>query len=519
MPWAVRKGGGDCAADKFAVVNKQTGRTMGCHDSKASANKQLAALNANVDETAGGAMHETLTEARPTAGARAVKGKPGRFLIQLITPGWGTSGYYAPDVLEAAAKAKVFPAGTHMYIDHPTGTEQIDRPERTLRDLAASLAEDAYWDGSALVAEANVFERDRAPLAEMADVIGVSIRANAEVDHGEAEGRRGTIVGRLVEAISADFVTHAGRGGRIVQVMESAPPAQVVAKAVSRGVSEATANELRERLQEALKEAYGAEKSWIWVRDFDPSAGLVWYEHETPDQCATFQHGYTVADDGAVSLTGEPSEVRSETKYVPVTDPAGQTTTTESQGGTMAKIEIEESEHKRLVDEAGRVSALEAERDAAVKERDAAKAEADKSKAVAGSPRAVIEAQVKERDNQLAQLKARERGREVIGETLSDAWLTPSVVSRLTAELLEALPIVDHQLDEAALRDTATKARDKAEAEVAEALDAAGVGKPRGLGSLGGGGKPAGDNDERLKESFERLGLSEAASTIAAKGR
>jgi hypothetical protein len=210
MPWSVVKGGGNCAASKFAVVNKQTGKTMGCHDTRASANKQLAALNANVKET-GDAMQE-LTEARASAGAVAVKGKPGRFLIQLITPGWGSSGYYGPDVLAAAAESKVFPAGTHMYIDHPTESEAHERPQRTIRDLAAELAEDAHWDGSALVAEANVFERDRAPLDEMKDAIGVSIRASAEVDHGEAEGRRGTIVQRLVEGISADFVTHAGQG-------------------------------------------------------------------------------------------------------------------------------------------------------------------------------------------------------------------------------------------------------------------------------------------------------------------
>ena len=43
MPWAIKKLGG-----KFCVVNKDTGRKLGSHDSMEKAKKQLAALHMNV---------------------------------------------------------------------------------------------------------------------------------------------------------------------------------------------------------------------------------------------------------------------------------------------------------------------------------------------------------------------------------------------------------------------------------------------------------------------------------------
>lgn len=176
-------------------------------------------------------MSRTLVNEARTAGqATPVEGKPGRFLLRLISPGWGASGYYSPEVLEAAADAGVFKAGMHCYIDHPhaDGSGQDHNGNRSVRDLASVLAENARWDGEsqALVAETTVFGPFREALGQMRDAIGMSIRAMAETSFGEAEGRRGTIVDELVEGISADYVTSAGRGGAIVQVLESARPVE-----------------------------------------------------------------------------------------------------------------------------------------------------------------------------------------------------------------------------------------------------------------------------------------------------
>ena len=49
MPWSKVRNHPECPRDKpVAVVNKQTGRKVGCHANDADADKQLAALNANV---------------------------------------------------------------------------------------------------------------------------------------------------------------------------------------------------------------------------------------------------------------------------------------------------------------------------------------------------------------------------------------------------------------------------------------------------------------------------------------
>ncbi len=426
----------------------------------------------------------TLTEARSVAEATPVADAPGRFLVQLITPGWGSSGFYGVPVLEAAAQAGVFPAGLHMYLDHPSASENLDRPERSVRDLAAVLNENATWDGDALVAEATVFGPYRDALTQMADSIGVSIRAVAETQHGEADGRRGVIVEELVEGVSADFVTHAGRGGRIVEVMESARPAHVIERAVAHGVTEATANEIRERLQQALLDSYGGEKSWVWVRDFDDT--YVWYEHETPDDAGTFQHDYSVGADGAVDLSGSPVEVRSVTKYVPVTDPAGQSITTESQGETMGKINIEESEHQRLVGEAGRVQTLESERDTEKQRADAAEKERD---------------ELRESDRKTKNDTAVTK---VIAESASakdvdlDEFQTAGIAAKATFD-------ADGKVDEAALKTAA----DTAVAQIAETR---GVGSVRNFGSTKftvstDGGQPTSDQvNEARAAAFGRKG-------------
>ena len=139
----------------------------------------------------------------------------GRMLIQLITPGVGSSGTYPAETLEAAAESRAFAAGTLMFADHPGDAERYDRPERSIRDVAGVLVEDARWDGTALVAEARTYSPWTEVLTQMHDAIGVSIRATAQIDEGG-------VVERIDRGISVDFVTQAGRGGAIRQVYESA---------------------------------------------------------------------------------------------------------------------------------------------------------------------------------------------------------------------------------------------------------------------------------------------------------
>ena len=152
----------------------------------------------------------------------------GSFLVQVISPGWGSSGYYSSEVLEAAGKAKVWPAGCHMYFDHPDAIEAEVRPERSVKDLAATLAEDARWDSSrgSLVARVEPVGLGKTVLADEAfrKAIACSVRASAEFVVGEAEGRRGTIVKEIFADTfnSVDFVTHAGRGGMVLESARAA---------------------------------------------------------------------------------------------------------------------------------------------------------------------------------------------------------------------------------------------------------------------------------------------------------
>lgn len=204
----------------------------------------------------------------------------------------------------------------------------------------------------------------------------MSIRAAADTTIGEAEGRKGTLVTQLIEGVSVDLVTRAGRGGKILAAVESA----------RQEMREATANDTREALYVAVKAAYGEDDTYTWVRDFDPSESLVYFEVEDSDEMRTYRQSYELADDGTASLTGEPVEVKATTSYVPVvpdnpTDDVGEDhqppvipagSTQESEEDTMPQIE--ESRLAQLEADAGRADTAETERAAAVTRAETAEA-------------------------------------------------------------------------------------------------------------------------------------------------
>lgn len=169
-----------------------------------------------------------LVESNPTPIAERAVRTDGTALIKLIEPGWGSTGYYSPAVLERDVP-QVFPAGTKMFWDHPTDREARERPEGSLERLAAELVETpTYLKGSAapagegVYAKAKVFEKYAGLVDDLAPHIGVSIRGRGRTKVGTAEGRNGPIVDELTEGISTDFVTMPGAGGRIVEMFEAA---------------------------------------------------------------------------------------------------------------------------------------------------------------------------------------------------------------------------------------------------------------------------------------------------------
>ncbi len=154
----------------------------------------------------------------------------GTIPIKIIDPGWGSSGYYSREVLQQAVNARVYAAGLQMYWNHPSKSDEKERPERDLRDLAGVLTEDAQWQetgpkGPGIYARARVFSAYRDAVAEMGPYIGLSHYVWGESKTGEAEGKKGDIITRIVAARSVDFVTMPGRGGGIAEAFRNARPA------------------------------------------------------------------------------------------------------------------------------------------------------------------------------------------------------------------------------------------------------------------------------------------------------
>jgi hypothetical protein len=213
------------------------------------------------------------TTVRETTAAPVLAGAGGLYDVVLIDPA---------ETLEQAARDRVFKAGLHSYWDH---SAPGDRPERTLRDLAGVLTEDARYEDGALRARMQVFAPYRPLVEEMRDHIGLSINGFGDL----AEG----VVTRLGQANSVDFVTRAGRGGRVLPVLEAgrqsydaadlaaftaatttdpAGPPPVVTEAVrgQEGASVATETELRESMSQLniqLREAEAATATATGERD------------------------------------------------------------------------------------------------------------------------------------------------------------------------------------------------------------------------------------------------------------
>jgi uncharacterized coiled-coil protein SlyX len=148
----------------------------------------------------------------------------GTIPVKIIQPGWGSSGYYSPQLLEQYASK--WKPGTQMYLDHPTESEGRERPERSVRDLAGVLTSPAEYradgpDGPGLYAEAQVIDIYKPMIEALAPHIGVSIRAHGVFEPGEAEGRKGRIITRIDSVESVDFVTRPGAGGKVLALMES----------------------------------------------------------------------------------------------------------------------------------------------------------------------------------------------------------------------------------------------------------------------------------------------------------
>lgn len=149
------------------------------------------------------------TSSTTSTGARA--------RVTIISPGQGSSGYYSPEVIAEAAP--LFEVGTHMYLDHATESERAERGVRSLDRLVGVLETAPTLNhNGALVADVKIMPAWREFVKEAYPYIGVSISASGEIEESE----QGRVVKKLTAVESVDFVTKAGRGGRIDALLESA---------------------------------------------------------------------------------------------------------------------------------------------------------------------------------------------------------------------------------------------------------------------------------------------------------
>lgn len=187
-------------------------------------------------------------------GASSATGARAR--VTIISPGQGSSGYYPPETIAEAAG--LFTPGTHMYLDHATESERAERSVRSLEKLVGVIESEPTLNPSgALVADVKIMPAWQPFVREAYPYIGVSISAAGEIEESAEHGRTIT---RLTAVESVDFVTKAGRGGKIDALLESAAPVEPIHKEEPVSVITLTESEHKALTEAANANAANTEK-------------------------------------------------------------------------------------------------------------------------------------------------------------------------------------------------------------------------------------------------------------------
>jgi len=147
--------------------------------------------------------------------------KDGVATVLMINEGQGTSAFYERDQLERDGAAFT----GNVYIDHPGRNEEADRPERSLRDLVGPIVGTPVFDengreGPGLYGQCRVATHWRPFVEELGPA--VSIRAGGTAVVKVKEGKRVRVAEKFNPGAGFDFVTRAGRGGKLVPLLEAA---------------------------------------------------------------------------------------------------------------------------------------------------------------------------------------------------------------------------------------------------------------------------------------------------------
>lgn len=412
-------------------------------------------------------LHETGRIAEAPAGTT-------RRSATIISAGWGSSGYYSREMLERDGPA-IFGAGTHMYLNHPTEQEEFERPERDVKDLAARIDTTPRMIGNDLIAEIVIFPIWQPVIDSLAEDIGLSIRAFGEMEHGEAEGREGPIITRLTEGRSVDFVTQAGRGGKIGALIESVR------------VKERLSSDVRRDLDSAGGARFGSEDTNVYVDDFDIDENWAVYCVYKKGVADTYLRvGYQQGETGGIVLSNEVTQVSRKVTYVPTED-------------VEEKEQLVEQNEQRIKELEGKVATLE-------------------TKVTEATEALTTETTKRERaEDALMRVGSEKIVREAV-EKVEDLPEGRAVERAVKSAMSSKLPVdEDGKLDTERLQDRAKKAAEEERDYLAESV---GTGRVKDLGGgNGGGGGGAEETQKKLIESFKNLGMSDDAAEIAAGGR
>lgn len=211
----------------------------------------------------------------------------GKYRIRIIMPGQGSSGIYTAENL--AASAPLFKAGTEMFIDHPTETEEWERPERSIRDYAGVFLEDAtVGEDGALYTVCKVFSGVNDLIKDKWEHIGVSINAWCAGPISE-----NGIVPPIAGVRSVDFVTAPGAGGVITDLLESNQTDNYVKEAGMDKEIESKFDELKASLIEALSSKLEAA-----VATFQEAKAEEPTEEASVDVDSVLEAGRKIAESG-----------------------------------------------------------------------------------------------------------------------------------------------------------------------------------------------------------------------------
>jgi hypothetical protein len=252
----------DLTPAEKAKVKARAYRVLGTSPSKKvkEADHVEDPISEAVDATIGG-MDElellTLTEAKLDLAS-------GELVATFIKPGLNRSGarFYPKETIKEAVDQGMF-NGLKMYLNHASPQELAQRPERSLVDWVSTIKE-TWVDSETGAGKAKIkvvqgwFKSFLKDLQESGalEEIGLSIFAQGKVKAERREGKMTNVVEQFRRAMSVDWVTEPGAGGRVDAIWESYQPQmqkeQELNMLNSMKVDEAL-KELRESRPDVLK--------------------------------------------------------------------------------------------------------------------------------------------------------------------------------------------------------------------------------------------------------------------------